>query len=153
MFIVVSRGCFCWVSYGIAEWQGCLVANLEYRLKRTITFYPTVGSCLNLYRGFQRLFFVGYTQNAFSVTRMSGRPNKSIGWKGPLLLVRQWDRAQIFTGVSRGCFRWVSYATAEWRGCLVANLEYRLKMDITFDPTVGSRSNFYSGFQRLFSLG
>jgi hypothetical protein len=32
-------------------------------------------------------------------------------------------------------------------------LEYRLKRAITFDPTVGSRSNFYKGFQRQFCLG
>jgi hypothetical protein len=31
--------------------------------------------------------------------------------------------------------------------------EYPLKRAITFDPTVGSRTNFYIGFQRLFSLG
>jgi len=34
-----------------------------------------------------------------------------------------------------------------------AILEYRLKRDITFDTTVGSHSQFYRGFQRLFSLG
>jgi hypothetical protein len=34
---------------------------------------------------------------------------------------------------------------------LSAILEYRLPRAITFDPTVGSRSNFYIGFQRLFS--
>jgi hypothetical protein len=33
-----------------------------------------------------------------------------------------------------------------------ASLEYRLKRAITFDSTVGSRSKFYRGFQRLFSL-
>jgi len=32
-------------------------------------------------------------------------------------------------------------------------LEYRLKMAITFDPIVGSRSKFYKGFQRQFFLG
>jgi hypothetical protein len=32
-------------------------------------------------------------------------------------------------------------------------LKYRLKRAITVDPTVGLRSNFYRGFQRLFSLG
>jgi hypothetical protein len=31
--------------------------------------------------------------------------------------------------------------------------EYRLKRAITFDPTVGSLTNFYRDFQRLFSLG
>ena len=32
-------------------------------------------------------------------------------------------------------------------------LKYRVKRAITFGPIVGSRSNFYSCFQRLFSLG
>jgi hypothetical protein len=32
-------------------------------------------------------------------------------------------------------------------------LEYRLKRAIAFDPTVGSRSKFSRGFQRLFLLG
>jgi len=36
-----------------------------------------------------------------------------------------------------------------WSG----ELEYRLKTAITFDPTVGSRSNFYKGFQRQFCFG
>jgi len=31
-------------------------------------------------------------------------------------------------------------------------LEYWLERVITFDPTVGSHSKFYRGFQRLFSL-
>jgi len=35
----------------------------------------------------------------------------------------------------------------------LAELEYRVKWAITFDPTVGSRLNFYRGLQRLFSLG
>jgi hypothetical protein len=36
---------------------------------------------------------------------------------------------------------------------LSASIEYRLTGAITFDPTVGSRSNVYNGFQRLFSFG
>ena len=36
---------------------------------------------------------------------------------------------------------------------LSASIEYRLTRGITFDPTVGSHSNFYRGFQKLFSLG
>jgi hypothetical protein len=32
-------------------------------------------------------------------------------------------------------------------------VEYQLKRTITFGPTVGLLSNFYRGFQRLFSLG
>jgi hypothetical protein len=33
--------------------------------------------------------------------------------KRAINFVRPLDRAQIFTGVSRGCFRWVSYGIAE----------------------------------------
>ena len=36
---------------------------------------------------------------------------------------------------------------------LSVEIDYRLKKVITFDPTVESRSNFYMGFRRLFSLG
>ena len=32
-------------------------------------------------------------------------------------------------------------------------VEYQLERTITFGPTVGLLSNFYRGFQRLFSLG
>jgi hypothetical protein len=32
-------------------------------------------------------------------------------------------------------------------------IDYRLKRAIAFDPTVGSRSKFFRGFQRLFSFG
>jgi hypothetical protein len=36
---------------------------------------------------------------------------------------------------------------------LSASNEYRLTRVITFDPTVGLRSKFYTGYQRMFSLG
>jgi hypothetical protein len=55
-----------------------LSASIEYRLTRAITFVSTVGLRSNFYRGFQSLFSVGYLQNAYSVMRMSGQPNKSI---------------------------------------------------------------------------
>jgi hypothetical protein len=47
--------------------------ELEYRLKRAITFDPTVGSRSNFYRGFQRLFSLAKLLNCCSVTRTSGR--------------------------------------------------------------------------------
>jgi len=57
--------------------------ELEYHLKRAITFDLTVESCSNVYSGFQRLFSIGYLWNGYSVTRMSDRSNLSIGLKGP----------------------------------------------------------------------
>jgi hypothetical protein len=61
-------------------------------------------------------------------------------------LIRPLDRAQTFTGVSRGSFAWGSYGMATRRqGCVVAHLEYPLKMAIAVDPTVGSCSKVSTG--------
>ena len=71
--------------------------ELEYRLKRAITFDPTIGSCSNFYRGFLRLFSMGKFWNRCSVRRMSGRSNMIIWSKEPYHLIRPLDRAQTFT--------------------------------------------------------
>jgi hypothetical protein len=52
----------------------------------------------------------------------------------------------VFLGVAREWLLGDGYV-------LSANIEYRLTKAITFDSAIGSRSNVYSGFQRLFSLG
>jgi len=45
------------------EWllgdEDVLSVELEYRLKKIISFDPTVGLCLNFYKGFQRLLSCG----------------------------------------------------------------------------------------------
>jgi len=69
-------------------------------------------------------------------------------------LIGPLDRAQMFTGVFRACFHWGSYAMLLCdEDVSLVELVYRIKRAITFDPAVGSRSNFYRGFQRLFSYG
>jgi hypothetical protein len=59
------------------EWllgdEDVLSGELEYPLKRAITFDPFVGSRSNFYRGFQRLFSMGKLWNRCSVTRTLGR--------------------------------------------------------------------------------
>jgi hypothetical protein len=82
---------------------------------------------------------------------MSGGPNLSISSKWLQLLLRLLDRTQnfpeaIFIGVA---MEWLLDDEDVWS----VELEYQLKKARAFDPTVGSRSNFYRGFQRLFSLG
>ena len=61
-------------------------------------------------------------------------------------MIRQLDRAQNFTGVSRGFFlgvamEWLLGDEYVWS----VKLDYRLKRAIAFDPTVGSRSKFSRG--------
>jgi len=75
---------------------------------------------------------------------MSGGPNLSISSKGLQLLLRLLDRTQnfleaIFIGVA---MEWLLDDEDVWS----VELEYRLKKARVFDPTVGSRSNFYRGF-------
>jgi len=73
--------------------------------------------------------------------------------KKAITFIRLLDRAQIFKGVCRGYFPWRSYEMATGNEDVwLVELDYRLNMVITFDPTVGSRLNFYRGFQRLFSM-
>jgi len=151
---VVSRGCFPWVSYWIVvQGRECLVANLEYRLRRAITFDLTVGSLSNFYRGFQRLILLGKLWNRW-VTRMSGRQPWVSTQKGHNILSDRWIMLKILHGFREAVFRGV------YTECLLGDedvwsteQEHRLKRAITFCPTVGSHSNFYRGFQRMFLLG
>ena len=155
MFAVVSRGYFPWVSTGIAiKWRGCLVANLEYLLKRAITFDSTIGSLLNFYNGFQRLFSLDKLWNRCWVTRMSGRQPWVSAQNGLNILSDRWITLKLLQGFLEAVFSGV------YMECLFGDENvwstkqgYRLKRAITFDPTVGSRSNFYRGFQRLFFVG
>ena len=85
------------------------------------------------------------------MTRMSGRSNLSIGSKGSYLLIRPLDPAQTFTEVVflRVAMEWLLGDEDVWS----VKLEYRLKKAITFDATVGERTNFAKGFQTHFCLG
>jgi hypothetical protein len=146
-FYWVSRGCFCLVSYGIAEWRGCLVSNLEYQLKRAITFHPTVWSLSKFYCGFEWLFSLGKQWNRCWVTRMSGRQPWVSTQKSHNILSDRWITLKVLHGFPEVVFRGV------YTECLLGDedvwsteQEYRLKRSITFGPTVGSHSNFYRGF-------
>jgi hypothetical protein len=70
---------------------------------------------------------------------------------GHTFLIRLLDRAQNFPeAVLLGvAMEWLLDDEDVWS----VELEYRFKRTIAFDPTVGSRSKFYRGFQRLFLLG
>jgi hypothetical protein len=116
---------------------------LEFRLKSAITFDPTVGSHSEFYRGFCP----------------SGSYVMAIRWRG-CLVARTWVSAQ--KGHNFWSYRWIALKrlqgfpeavfigiAMEWlledEDVWSTALEYRLKSGITFDPTVGSRLNFYRG--------
>ena len=54
-------------------------ARLEKQVKMAITFDPTVGSRLNFWTSFVKLFSFGLIWNPNSVTRKSCRPDLSKG--------------------------------------------------------------------------
>jgi len=57
--------------------------RLEYRLKRSLTFYSIVGLCLIFYRSFRRLFSLALQWKCYSATQglvgPDHRPDKSTG--------------------------------------------------------------------------
>jgi len=69
-------------------------------------------------------------------------------------LIRSLNRAQMFTGVSKGYFPWGNYGMVLVDDDVLSiEIGYQLKRAIICDPTSGSGSNFNKGFKSLFSLG
>jgi hypothetical protein len=64
------------------------------------------------------------------------------------------DRAEIFTGFPEAVFLGSAMELLLYDVYVLSDsLKYWLTRSITFDPTIGSRLNFYKGFQRQFCLG
>ena len=80
--------------------------ELEYRLKRALSFNLTVGSRLNFYRGFQRLFSLGMLWNHYSETRTSGRHPWVLAQKGHNILSDRWIALKFFQGFPEAVFLW-----------------------------------------------
>jgi len=82
---------------------------------------------------------------------MSCRSNLSIVSEGPYLLIRPLYRPQTFTQAvfHRVAMEWLLGDDDVWS----VELQYRLKRAIPFEPTVGSRSNFYRGCFLVGSYG
>jgi hypothetical protein len=140
------------------EWPLCdediLLDEIEYRLKMTITFYPTVGSRSNFYRCFQKLFSLGYLWNGYSETRMCGRSNLSIDLKGSELLIWPLDRAQLFTRISSFCFPCLIYGMANrWRARLVVQHWLSAQKGHNFLSDRWITRKFLQGFLEVVFLG
>jgi hypothetical protein len=109
---------------------------------------------LKFLQGFQEGVFVGVVVESLFSDKDVWSATLNIGSKGPNILSDSWITLKFLQGFPEAVFRGVSTE------CLLGDedvwateQEYRLKRAITFGPTVGSLSNFYYCFQRLFSLG
>jgi hypothetical protein len=129
-------------------------SELEYPVKRAISFDPTVASCTNIYRVSRGCFpWVSYGLATPWRVRLVGQPGVS-AHKGHNFWSDSWMALKILHGFPEAVFigvamEWLLGDEDVWSW----ELEYALKRAITFDPTVWSHSKFYRGFQRLFSLG
>ena len=132
----------------------------ENRLKMSVSEDPTVGWRLNVFTSFLRLFSmelrgIGTTRRRCSV--------KAIPLKGPEYLLKKFVSKDPTVGSRSNCFTcfWM-LLSMELRGIGTTRprrpvwaipptrLEYRLKMFVSKDPTVASRSNFFTCFRRFF---
>jgi hypothetical protein len=75
---------------------------------------------------------------------MSGPSNLRVGSKKPYLFIRPLDRAETF--VEAVILRVAMECLLGDGDVLSVELDFRLKRDIPFDQTVGSRSNFYTAY-------
>ena len=80
--------------------------ELDYRLKRAITFDLTVGSRSNIYKGFKRLFSLGMLWNHYSETRTSGRHPWVSAQKSHNILSDRWIALKFFQGFPEAVFLW-----------------------------------------------
>jgi hypothetical protein len=85
---------------------------------------------------------------------MSGRSNLNISSKGPYLLIWPLDCAENFTGVSIGCFPWVSNKIAtRWRGGLLGQPLVSAQKGHNFWSDHWITLKFLQGFPEAVFLG
>jgi len=91
-------------------WSGHTTDQTRVPAQQVLTLDLIVGSCLKFYRSFQKLFSLESQWNRYSTSTASRRANPptrpEYRSKGPQLLIRPWDRVQIFIGVAGGCLPW-----------------------------------------------
>jgi hypothetical protein len=122
----------------------------EYRLKRSITIDPTIGSCSNVYRSFKRLVSLAFQWNLYETPLVSGWAIPPTKLEYRLVPNFLHDFLRMFSLASQ-CTRYSMLMTSSWARP-PTRLEYRLKRSLTFYSIVGLCLIFYRSFRRLFSL-
>jgi len=121
--------------------------------RKAITFDPTVGSRSNFYWSFRMPFSMERMRDRYSVMMRSVEPGLMDGLKGHNFRSDRWIAIKLLLEFPDALFHAVDEGSilgddevwssqARWTG----------RKAITFDPTVGSRSNFYWSFRMPFSM-
>ena len=169
MFSRVSRGCVCWSSVESGTSRRCRPVRaipptrLEYRVKRSVSLVPTVGSRSNFFHEFPKAFLDGVAWKRYDMPMTSGRGHSTDKTRvpGQKVYIYRSDRLiplKFVSRVSGGCFLWSSVESGTTHRCRLVGaippteLEYRVKTSVSRDPTVASRSNVFTSFRRLFSM-
>ena len=116
-FSRVSGGCFGWSSVKTVRHVDPVGAipptRLEYRVKRSVSLDPTVGSRSNFFNEFLEAVFNGVARNRYDTTMSSGRGHSTDRTTVPGQKVRiyrsdRWIPLKFFSRVSEGWFGWSS---------------------------------------------
>ena len=96
---------------------------------------------------------MGLLRNRYSVTRRSSRQDLRNRSKSHNFWYDRWIALKCLHEFLEAVFLSVALdSLIDDEQVWSASLEYRVKSVITFDPTVGSRLNFYTSLRRPFSL-
>ena len=121
-FSRVSGGCFRWSSMEMGTTHRCRPVGaipptrLEYRVKRSVSLDPTVGSHSNCFHEFPEAVLDGVAWNRYDTPMSSGRGHSTDKTRVPCQKVRisrsdRWIALKFFSRVSGGCFGWSSMET------------------------------------------
>jgi len=134
----------------------------EFQLNRSLTLDPFVGSCLQFYRSFWRLFSMASQRNRYSTPTMSGwdkpptrpecRLNRSITLDPAIGSCSNIYRS--FRRLISLVWQWNPYLThlvSSW-ATPPTRPKYMLNRSLILDLNVGLLSNVYKSLRRLFSL-
>ena len=112
-----------WMEYhGIGTPRRCYPVGaipptrLEYRVKRSVSRDPTIGSRSNFFHEFPEAVFYAIAWNRYDTPMLSGRGHSTDRTRVQVQKVRidssdRWIPLKFFSRVSGGCFGWSSVGT------------------------------------------
>jgi hypothetical protein len=121
--------------------------------RKAITFDPTVGSRSNFYWSFRMHFSMEWMRNRYTMMMRSDRARLDGRSKGHNFRSDRWIVIKLLQEFPDALFHGVDEeSTLGDDEVWSSQAGWTVRKAITFDPTVGSRSNFYWSFWMNFSM-